>query len=417
MSMPNQIEELIVLSAAPTMAEIDEKILLRLYEESSDIFIQANWYVMARIGGVMMQVTKRKMNDDVVDKLLTSMTSVSVRGDVINGTEKSWTHRVMRDGAKPLRFRLAARTVQTLHGLQNINLVARPIDNQIRELDSLGLPKSMLRNCIPEDGLVLLSGPTGSGKTTLLASIQQKIARHPDGKSLATAEDPVEFNLHGISDRTGVITQAEKGRNFRTFAQVMKSLLRENPDYIVYGELRDAETISIATEACQTGHGVYATVHTNSVAGTYSRLAAKFRGDERDAMIGGLIDASRLFFHQRLYKKVGGGRVPIYEWVSFSAGDRTVLQEAYESGGLGRLTIACQELVDQKGESLEATALQARERGDISEEQYESIVKTHQLELKSDLSVEVKQEDRAVDAFNRIAVAIESILAQFRGGK
>jgi Tfp pilus assembly pilus retraction ATPase PilT len=226
-----KMEPMVSLSASPDMKEIENKILIPFHGQVSDFFFICGWPICVRHNGVIKQLSEKNVSKDIVDHFLEKMLNNDKVGDIKKGSPDSWSHKItVNNVSKPKRLRCAASTGQTSHGMNDVDIVQRPISDTPLELDTLGFPQHFKDACFPSDGLVLFSGPTGSGKTTLLAAILQEIARWPGGQVLCTLEDPIEYNLHGITGRTGIITQAERGRNFDSFVKAMEHLLRKNPD-------------------------------------------------------------------------------------------------------------------------------------------------------------------------------------------
>lgn len=379
--MPINNHKVFDLSSQIGLTEMDE-ICRFFYESASDIFLQSRSRMMARIDGRIVRISKNTVSEDSVIKILELMTSNSRYASVMQGNPQSFAHRIVcSDGVK--RFRVQAKSVQTKMTVQSPAMVLRPIPLLPPNLYEMNLPKALLEGLMPPDGLILISGPTGSGKTTLLASIMMEWLRNSEGKNVSTLEDPLEFNLHNLppEENTGYYSPTEKGANFTTFAEGMKSLLRENPDVIMCGELRDNETIMLAGEASQTGHSVYATVHTNSAAGTFARMALQLKGSESNSFLAANIDSARVFVHQRLVNGIGGGRVPIIEWVVFKRMDRIKMLAAFRDGGVGLLTQVVQDIVEETGQPLAKSAKEACDDGKITLENYQSIARNHGLEI------------------------------------
>jgi defect in organelle trafficking protein DotB len=394
-----EVEKLVNMGTNPKLADFDELIFAPYHGLVSDFYLVADWYVCAKINGLVYKISERKLGKDVVSELVKTMTSTTKYGDIMNGYADSWTHRVSVKGLEgQLRFRCAAGSGQSLHGLADIDLVMRPIINDPKDLYNMGLDKGLTDHIFPEDGLVLLSGPTGSGKTTILAAVEKVIAQVPGGKILATVEDPIEYNLHGIKDRTGFISQAELGRNFKSFSLAMRHLLRKNPDVIVCGELRDIDTIRITTEAANTGHAVYGTTHTNAAATIFSRIGGMFPPIEQTSVIEALIKSSRVFFHQRLYtthdKK---GRVAVYEYIVFTETHRANMDRVYKTHGMARLTEFVQNLVESDGLSLVESARNAYESEKLGLSKYEEIVNKYKMDLDAAIETDEEVQKRNMD--------------------
>lgn len=183
--------------------------------------------------------------------------------------------------------------------------VFRVIPSKLMTIPQLGLPPAVAKICAMQRGLVLVTGPTGSGKSTTLSAIIHQINK--DRRlHIITIEDPIEF-VH--SPIQSVITQREIGTHARSFAEALRAAVREDPDLILVGEMRDMETISQALNAAASGLLVFGTLHTNSAAKTVDRVINVFPQEEQDAVRSILAETLQCVLSQQLLRKVGGGRV------------------------------------------------------------------------------------------------------------
>lgn len=202
------------------------------------------------------------------------------------------------------RFR--ASGIKHMHGL---GLVLRVIVDEIPHIDRLGLPQSVHHILSEKAGLVLVTGATGSGKSTSLAAMIDKINRDRRA-NIITIEDPIEF-VH--QPQLSLITQREVGRDTESFARALRGALRQDPDIILLGELRDYETVSMALTAAETGHLVFATLHTNGAAETINRIIDVYPAAEQNQARTQLSQSLRLVLTQQLLNRRGGGRIGAFE--------------------------------------------------------------------------------------------------------
>jgi twitching motility protein PilT len=196
-----------------------------------------------------------------------------------------------------------------MDSLSGLAMVLRLIPNRIASLDELGLPPVLRQLCTRPKGLVLVTGPTGSGKTTTLAAMVDWINRHMC-RHILTIEDPVEF-VH--QSQQSLIRHREVGLNSRSFGAALRSALREDPDVILIGEIRDQETLATAIEANQTGHLVFGTMHTNSAVRTVERVLGMFQPSEQEAVRRGLSDSLLGIISQGLIKTTDGKRIAFHD--------------------------------------------------------------------------------------------------------
>ncbi len=230
--------------------------------------------------------------------------------------------------------------------------VLRSIPTKIPTMEQLGLPPVFKEMCQKERGLVLVTGPTGSGKSTTLAAMVREINETWDAHIL-TVEDPIEFVHEPIRC---VVNQREVGPHTKSFTNALRSALREDPDVILVGEMRDLETISLAITAAETGHLVFGTLHTSSAPKTVDRIIDAFPGDQQAQIRSMLSESLEAVVAQTLLKKVGGGRVAAQEILIGVPAVRNLIREQklhqipgmMQTGkavGMCTLEMALQELV------------------------------------------------------------------------
>ncbi|MEM6440229.1 MAG: PilT/PilU family type 4a pilus ATPase [Pseudomonadota bacterium] len=216
-------------------------------------------------------------------------------------------------------------------------LVARLLEDEFRDFEALGLPRQVERFAEYESGLVLICGATGSGKSTSLASIVNRI-NETSARHILTIEDPIEY-VH--EDRGGIVRQRELNADTPDFASAVRAALREDPDVILVGEMRDVETMRAALTAAETGHLVLSTLHTGDVVGSVRRLVGAFPAEEQDAARLRVSQSTRAVMAQHLLPARGGGRTPAVELMFLTTAIRHLIaankldqiQSAVESGG------------------------------------------------------------------------------------
>ena len=230
--------------------------------------------------------------------------------------------------------------------------VLRSIPTKIPTMEQLGLPPVFKEMCQKERGLVLVTGPTGSGKSTTLAAMVREINETWDAHIL-TVEDPIEFVHEPIRC---IVNQREVGPHTKSFTNALRSALREDPDVILVGEMRDLETISLAITAAETGHLVFGTLHTSSAPKTVDRIIDAFPGDQQSQIRPMLSESLEAIVAQTLLKKVGGGRIAAQEILIGVPAVRNLIREQklhqipgmMQTGkavGMCTLDMALQELV------------------------------------------------------------------------
>ncbi len=201
--------------------------------------------------------------------------------------------------------------------------VFRVIPTQIASAEELGLPKTVLQLCELHKGLVLVTGPTGSGKSTTLAAMIDYINAN-EAVHIITIEDPIEF-VH--PPRKALINQREVGNHTQGFKNALRAALREDPDIVLVGEMRDLETVAIAIETAETGHLVFGTMHTNSAPSTVDRVIDQFPADQQNQVRTMLSESLKGVITQTLCRKKGGGRVPALEILLVNSAISNLIRE------------------------------------------------------------------------------------------
>ena len=266
----------------------------------SDFHLRGGSDIACRIMGDIVIEKNSKIENKDIDELLKN--SCSEAEIAIYNTKKELDCAVMLG---ELRFR--ANFYKTLNGSA---AVLRRVETKIPLMDNLSLPPVLYELIEAHKGLVLVTGPTGSGKSTTLAAIINQI-NETKSANIITIEDPVEF-IH--KDKKSIISQREVGKQTESFAKALKGALREDPDVILVGELRDLETIGMALTAAETGHLVFGTLHTSGAPNTINRIIDVFPPAQQGQIRAQLSESLKMVITQKLFKKKdGSGRVAAFE--------------------------------------------------------------------------------------------------------
>ncbi len=283
------------------MAAIDELFKLMVQQNASDLHITSGAPPFLRVHGSMVPLNYRELSNQDIQGLVFEILNEKQKKSFIEKWELDLAYTVQGIG----RFR--ANVFMQRKGL---GAVFRVIPEKIKTPQELNLPPALLNMIDCDKGLVLVTGPTGSGKSTTLAALIHHINMTRDAH-LITVEDPIEFVHQNIKS---LINQREVGVHTKSFANALKSALREDPDIMLVGELRDLETIALALTAAETGHLVFGTLHTNSAPKTIDRIIDVFPEGQQSQIRTMLAESLRGVIAQTLFAKADGtGRVAAYE--------------------------------------------------------------------------------------------------------
>ena len=267
---------------------------------ASDLHLRTGEPPMLRIHGELARQEQPPLSSERLEAMLLSIMTGKELGEFRETGDTDWAYEI--EGLA--RFRCNAG--RDRFGAMG---VFRVIPNQIRTADEMGLSQEVQNLCYLTKGLVVVTGPTGSGKSTTLAGLVDLINRTRTDH-IITIEDPIEF-VH--PSKKCLVTQRQVGLHTRSFKHALRAALREDPDIILVGEMRDLETISIAIETAETGHLVFGTLHTTTAASTIDRIIDQFPPDRQAQVRVMLSESLRGVIAQTLCKKIGGGRVAARE--------------------------------------------------------------------------------------------------------
>ncbi len=291
--------------AAPAQAtpgrEINQLLAATVQARGSDLHLSSGVPPMIRIDGEMRPLTTRGgLPSEVIHQMIMPILPERTRAEFREKRDADFAYELEGYG----RFR-----GNLFVDRNGIGAVFRAIPSQIVPVDKLGFPNEVLRLCQLPKGLVLVTGPTGSGKSTTLASLIDYINRTRGGH-IITVEDPVEFVFE---NKKCLVNQREVGTHTDSFRGALRAALREDPDVLLVGEMRDLETIEIALEMAETGHLVFATLHTTSAPSAVDRIVDQFPADRQSQIRVMLAESLKGVIAQMLCKKLGGGRVAAFE--------------------------------------------------------------------------------------------------------
>ena len=295
--------------------DITELLMFAQKNNASDLHLSTGNPPLLRINGDMVPMKMDALQADVVKQLLYGILTEQQRTDYERELELDFAITFGDD----MRFR-----VNAFNTVAGPAAVLRNIPTEILSLEQLQAPEILKQLVEKPKGLILVTGPTGSGKSTTMAGMIDYINR-TTAKHILTIEDPVEF-IH--SSKKSLINHREVGASTKSFSRALKSALREDPDIILVGEMRDLETIQLAMTAAETGHLVMGTLHTNSAPKTIDRIIDVFPADEKEMVRAMLSVSLEAIITQTLLKRAdGSGRVAAHEILVGTTAVRNLIRE------------------------------------------------------------------------------------------
>jgi twitching motility protein PilT len=281
--------------------ELEELLTRLVNDHASDLHLRAGEPPLLRVHGELRRMEGRgRLTGSMIESMVSSIMPPRNVTEFKEANDTDFAHEI----ENLARFR--ANAFREHHGA---GAVFRVIPAAVATVEQLGITPEVQNLCYLTKGLVLVTGPTGSGKSTTLGALIDLINRSRNDHVI-TIEDPIEF-VH--QNKKCLITQRQVGMHTASFKSALRAALREDPDIVLVGELRDLETISIALETAETGHLVFGTLHTTTAVGTIDRVIDQFPADRQEQIRVMLADTLKGVISQTLCKKVGGGRVAARE--------------------------------------------------------------------------------------------------------
>ena len=294
--------------------DIAELLAFSVKHNASDLHLSAGLPPMIRVDGDIRRVNVPALDHKTVHALVYDIMNDKQRKDFEEFLETDFSFEIQG---------LARFRVNAYNQNRGAAAVFRTIPSKVLTLDDLGCPTTFKELVQVPRGLILVTGPTGSGKSTTLAAMLDFINDNVYGHVLSV-EDPIEF-VH--TSKKCLFNQREVHRDTLGFAEALRSALREDPDIILVGEMRDLETIRLALTAAETGHLVFGTLHTSSAAKTIDRVIDVFPAGEKSMVRSMLSESLRAVIAQTLLKRIGGGRVAAWEIMVGTPAIRNLIRE------------------------------------------------------------------------------------------
>lgn len=332
--------------------ELKIEILLEevVRKRASDLHLQVGLPPMLRIDGSLTPIAGfSPLTGQTIQVLIFAILDEDQRGILIKDKEFDFSFAFGTLG----RFR-----VNAFHERGNLAAALRLIPNEIKSIAELGLPNVVSNFANYPRGLVLVTGPTGSGKSTTLAALVDKI-NSERAQHIVTIEDPIEFTH---KSKKSAVVQREVHYDTYSFSAALRSSLRQDPDVVLIGEMRDLETISAAITIAETGHLVFATLHTNSAAQSIDRMIDVFPPHQQPQIRAQLSNILVAICSQRLIPAIGGGRVPAAEILITNSAVRNIIRD----GKSHQLDAVIQTGAEQGMQTMDRTLVGLVQNGSIT---------------------------------------------------
>ena len=345
---------------------VDDLLSWCVHSKSSDTTLQTDRPVYIEVDGILFPVTRRSLDSADMANILSRIYGADALAKLASGCDLDLSYEVRPDRNTRFRFRTNITAILS-RGRDSVQVTLRTLPNLPPTMKELGIEEKIIENWSPRQGLVLVTGPTGSGKSTLLAAGSRMLIERREGcGKMLTYEAPIEYVYDGITGPRSLVAQSEIPRHLPTFAAGIRNALRRKPNIILVGEARDRETVAAAIEAGQTGHLVFATVHTVGVAATVRRMISVFEPAERTERAFAMMETLRMVVTQALVPKLGGGRLGLREYLVFDENVREILLDT----PIEKWTSEAQRLLVRYGQTMEQTATKAFKEGLIDRRSY-----------------------------------------------
>ncbi len=344
--------------------DIAELLAFGVKSNASDLHLSAELPPMIRVDGDIRRINVPALDNKTVHNMVYDIMNDKQRKDFEEFLETDFSFEIPG---------LARFRVNAFNHNRGVGAVFRTIPSTILSLEELGAPAVFGDIADTPRGIVLVTGPTGSGKSTTLAAMMD-YKNNTEYGHILTLEDPIEF-VH--QSKKCLVNQREIHRDSLGFAEALRSALREDPDIILVGEMRDPETIGLALSAAETGHLVFGTLHTSSAAKTIDRVIDVFPAAEKEMIRSMLSESLKAVISQTLLKKIGGGRIAAHEIMVGTPAIRNLIREnkipqmysAIQTGqalGMQTLDQNLQELIQKGLITKQDAAMKAANKADFT---------------------------------------------------
>lgn len=351
--------------------DIDALLLHAEQFSFSDMHILTDQKIMIDVHGRKQTIVDRPLTNGEVLSFISHINGDASQAQLSNVEPIDTSHDIKPERGVRYRYRVNAQGIMVF-GRDGIGITIRAISPVPPPLSFHNLEQEIWDSFWPAQGIILVTGATGSGKSTLLASCIAELAMQAEtNKKIVTGEAPIEYVYDTVDKPSTVVQQCEIPRHVKSFSAFLENAMRQKPDIIVVGEMRDRASISAAITAAQTGHLVLSTAHTNGVAETVRRLVTAFPGDEQSMRQNDIVEALRIIVTQRLIPTKDGKRTPIREFRVFDEADRVAMSSATPA----EISAVTRKIVSEKGQTMVQDLNRKWAEGILDETTYRSLLR------------------------------------------
>lgn len=357
----------------------DLEILLRKMVEhgSSGLFVMGNQPVWMSTNGKKVKITKKTLSNEECESLLNTSYKSNSGSSIVNSRKPlDYAYQYRDESGTAHRFRVNAVSA-TRNNSSSITVTFRLIQSIPPTIEELGIPDDIVKACRENDkGIIYVAGATGQGKSTTLAAIMRNILSQEDAHiNMVDIGAPIEYALDSIEWPNSFVTPIEVGRDLESFDKAVVNCMRMEPQIIQISESRDMETISASLDASKSGHAVYTTVHSGSVAETLRRVVNMFPYSGRSMVQLDIVESTKMIIAQKLLKTVEGKRTAVREYLNF---DQTVRERLWATDNIAKtaaLTVA------EIGYPMANDIERVYKEGLIGSKEYDKQMREYQLEM------------------------------------
>ena len=350
--------------------------------DASGLFIKGNSEVWMSVQGMKKKVTRRKITSEEARNLLSAVYAKGgTANNIVDRMEPlNFAYQIMMPEHENGRIRFRVNAISNIsENSTSITLTFRLIQSVPPTIEQLKIPKDIVDACVENDkGIIYVAGATGQGKSTTLAAIIRHILEKEDANiNMVDIGEPIEYVMDLLELPSSFVTPLEVGKNVKSFAKAVENCMRMEPQIIQISESRDMETISASLDASKSGHAVYTTVHSGTVAESLRRIVNMFPYEIRDVIQLDVIESTKMIIAQKLIETVDGKRTAIREYLIFTP---TVREALWNAKNIAKTAI---EMVEQYGHPMTKDLDIAFENGTISESVYNKYKREYNNEIEA----------------------------------